>query len=351
MAQLGHGNFQTSNPILIMILLLGATGYIGRAFTAELRKRGTPFTPLTRRAVDYARFETLFDYIHKLKPEFVINAAGYPGHPNIEDCEKARAEAVQANTLLPQTLARVCFLTKTPWGHVSSGCIYSGARIAHNQELKIERDLNQPELRRLFDLQPEKFRGFTEADEPNCSFRAPPCSFYGGTKALAEEALRWFDQCYLWRPQIVFDEFDHPRNYLSKLQQYPKVLDGINSFTHRTDFVRACLQLWERRAAFGAYNIVNPGAATARQIVAAVQRILRSGQNFEFWENPEEFLQQTGKAQRNNSILDPTKLLSTGIKMRSLREALEDSLKKWQPSPQDEAWLGNGQNIPAQKKS
>ena len=334
-----------------MILLLGATGYLGRAFAAELRKRGIPFTPLTRRAVDYTRFELIFDYIHKLKPDFVINAAGYPGRPNIEDCETARAESVQANTLLPQTLARVCYLTNTPWGHVSSGCIYSGARIAQNNGLQIVPDLNRPEMRQLFDLHPEKFRGFTEADEPNCSFRSPPCSFYSGTKALAEEALRWFNQCYLWRPQIIFDEFDHPRNYLSKVQQYPKVLDGVNSFTHRGDFVRACLQLWERRAPFGAYNIVNPGAATARQIVAAVQRILRTGRNFEFWENPGEFHQQAGQAQRNNSILDPAKLISTGIKMRSLREALEDSLKKWQPSPQDGGWPGQSQGVPAQKQN
>lgn len=333
-----------------MILLLGATGYLGRAFAAEFRKRGTPFTPLTRRAVDYTRFETLFDYVHQSKPDFVINAAGHPGHPTIESCEITRAEAVQANTLLPQTLARVCYLTNTPWGHVSSGGIYSGARVANNGGLQIERDLNLPEIRQLFDLHPEKFRGYTEADEPNCSFRSPPCSFYNGTKALAEEALRWCSQCYLWRPQIIFDEFDHPRNYLSQLQQFPRLLDVVSSFTHRSDFVRACLQLWERRAPFGAYNVVNPGAATARQIATAVKRILHTGWKSEFLENPAGASLQPSQAPRNHSLLDVTKLLSTGIKMRPLREALENSLKNWQPSPQDDAWLGRSQSVPAQKK-
>ena len=334
-----------------MILLLGATGYLGRAFAAELRKRGTPFTPLTRTAVDYTRFETIFDYIHKLKPDFLINAAGCPGHPGNDRCDRSRAEAVQANTLLPQTLARVCYLTNTPWGHVSSGSIYSGTKVANNGGLQIERDLTQSEVRQLFDLHPEKFRGFTEADAPNCSFRSPPCSFYNGTKALAEEALRWSQQCYLWRPQIIFDEFDHPRNYLSEIQQSPRLLDGVNSFTHRGDFVRACLQLWERRAAFGAYNIVNPGAATTRQVVTAVQRNLGNGRKFEFYESARAVHEPTGQAQPHNGILDPAKLLSTGIKMRSLREALEDSLKKWQPSPQDDAWLGHAQGVPAQKQS
>ena len=332
-----------------MILLLGATGYLGRAFAAELRKRKIPFTPLTRRALDYTRFDILFNYLHKLKPDFVINAAGYPGHPNIDGCETACAEAVQANTLLPQTLARVCYLTKTPWGHVSSGCIYSGARIANHRGLHVERDLNLPETRHLFDLHPEKFRGFTEKDEPNCSFRSPPCSFYSGTKALAEESLRWTEQCYIWRPRILFDEFNHPRNYLTKIQQYPKILDGINSYSHRGDFVHACLQLWERRAPFGAYNIVNPGSATARQIVAAVQRNLRTDRKYEFWASADEFYREAGRAPRNHNLLDPSKLLSTGIKIRSLREALEDSLKKWVSAPQDTEWLDNTLGVAANK--
>jgi nucleoside-diphosphate-sugar epimerase len=34
-----------------MILLLGASGYIGRAFANELRRRGDRFIPLTRKAI------------------------------------------------------------------------------------------------------------------------------------------------------------------------------------------------------------------------------------------------------------------------------------------------------------
>ena len=59
-----------------MILLLGATGYIGQAFSSELRQRRISFIPLTRKAVDYSNFDVLFGYIRRMKPEFVINAAG-----------------------------------------------------------------------------------------------------------------------------------------------------------------------------------------------------------------------------------------------------------------------------------
>jgi len=322
-----------------MILLLGASGYIGQAFSAELRKRMFTFVPLTRQAIDYSRFDLLFNYVRTEKPAFIINAAGFPGRPNIDACETARAETVQANTLLPQTVARVCYLTQTPWGHVSSGCIYSGAKLAQNRGFQIERDLNRPEIRRLFETQPERFQGFVESDEPNFSFRAPPCSFYSGTKALAEEALHWFGQGYIWRPRIIFDEIDHPRNFLSKIQRYPKVHDGVNSLSHRGDFVRACLDLWERRAPFGTYNVANPGAVTGRQAVEAVQRILGPRRQFEFWKNDEEFYRWAVRAPRSNCILETSKLLSAGVKMRTVREALEDSLERWQSDARNQEWM------------
>jgi dTDP-4-dehydrorhamnose reductase len=92
---------------------------------------------------------------------------------------------------------------------------------------------------------PGALRGFAETDEPNFSFRRPPCSFYSGSKALAEEAIAGAGQSYLWRLRIPFDEFDDSKNFLSKIQRYPRVYDNVNSLSHRGDFARACLDLWE----------------------------------------------------------------------------------------------------------
>ena len=159
-----------------MILLLGATGYIGQAFACELRRRKLMFVPLSRKALDYTRFDILFDYVRRARPAFVINAAGFTGQPNVDACESARAETVHGNTLFPQTVARVCSMTNTPWGHVSSGCIYSGAKVQRNGDVSIEPDLTPPELQRLFADHPERFRGFNEWDEPNFSFRSVAAS-------------------------------------------------------------------------------------------------------------------------------------------------------------------------------
>jgi len=314
-----------------MILLLGASGYIGQAFAHELERRGWPFVGLARREADYTRFDLLLEYLRAKQPELVINAAGYTGKPNVDACEAAWADTLLGNTLLPQTVAHACAALGIPWGHVSSGCIYSGAKVTVGGQTRAEKDLTRPELRALVEKSPASIHGYTEADEPNFSFRRPPCSFYSGTKALAEEAIAGIGRSYIWRLRIPFDELDGARNYLSKVQRYAKVYDNVNSISHRGDYARACLDLWERRAAFGIYNITNPGFVTTRQVVGLIEKILKPGRWFEFWSGDEEFYRTGARVPRSNCVMDVSKLLAAGVKIRPIDEALETSLRNWKP--------------------
>jgi dTDP-4-dehydrorhamnose reductase len=277
------------------------------------------------------------------KPEFVINAAGYTGKPNVDACELAKADTLMGNALLPETVGQACAATGTPWGHVSSGCIFTGAKLETpntkhqapekdqktNSRFTVEKDMTRADLRRLVEESPEAIHGYTENDEPNFSFRAPPCSFYSGAKALGEEAINGLPGTYVWRLRIPFDEFDNSRNYLSKVQRYSKVYDNVNSISHRGDFVRACLDLWQMKAPFGTYNITNPGFITTRHVIHLIEKILNPGRKFEFWASDEEFYKLAAKTPRSNCVLDTTKLLATGVKIRPVEEALLAALKEW----------------------
>lgn len=314
-----------------MILLLGGTGYIGTAFVRELERRRLPFKNLSRRELDYTHFDRLFTHLKSVRPEFVINGAGYTGKPNVDACETAKADTLAGNTTLPLTIAAACSALEIPWGHVSSGCIYCGAKITENGVTRVEKDMTRPELRALVETAPQNVQGFTETDTPNFSFRDGPCSFYSGTKALGEEVIRDVGRSYTWRLRIPFDEFDNARNYLTKIRRYAKVYDNVNSISHRRDFASACLDLWQKRAPFGTYNVTNPGFVTTRQVVALVEQHLRPNRRFEFWASDQEFYQSAARTPRSNCVLDTAKLLAAGVKMRPVREALEDSLRNWQP--------------------
>jgi len=314
-----------------MIVLLGGTGYIGGQFARTLQERGIPFVAPLRSVIDYGRFTVLREFLEKTRPEFLVNAAGYTGKPNVDACENNWADTLQGNTLFPAAMAQACASLGIPYGHVSSGCIYSGAKIAENGKTRVERDLTKPELRALVEKSPESIRGFTENDTPNFSFRHGPCSFYSGSKALGEEAMQGVGQGYLWRLRIPFDEFDNARNYLSKVQRYTKVYDNVNSISHRADFAQACLDLWKLRAPFGIYNVTNPGFVTTRDVIGQIEKFLRPPRKFEFWASDEEFYRVAAKTPRSNCVMDCSKLLAAGVKIRSVQEALTSSLTNWQP--------------------
>src|SRR6266699_3571239 len=125
-----------------MIILLGASGYIGQAFARALRERAQSFTALSRKQVDYTRFDTLLEFLGRTKPKFLINAAGYTGKPNVDACENAKADTLAGNTLLPQTIAQACLVAGTPWGHVSSGCIFSGTKVKRTGSWMVEKHLS-----------------------------------------------------------------------------------------------------------------------------------------------------------------------------------------------------------------
>lgn len=313
------------------VVVLGGSGYIGEAFVRALRERNQPFRVLARKDLDYTQYRVLVSFLQQSRPSFLINAAGYTGKPNVDACEEARADTLAGNTLLPQTIAHACQAAGVPWGHVSSGCIFSGGKVRDGAGWRIERDFGIPRWKELAEKTPGDIRGFDEADEPNFSFRRPPCSFYSGTKALAEEALAGAERCYIWRLRIPFDEIDNSRNYLSKIQRYAKVYDNVNSISHRADFVNACLDLWERRAPFGTYNVTNPGFVTGRQLVELLKRAVCPDRRFEFWANDEEFYRLAARTPRSNCVMEAAKLIAAGIKMRPVEQALEAALRHWAP--------------------
>lgn len=107
---------------------------------------------------------------------------------------------------------------------------------------------------------------------PNFYLRDGPCSFYSGTKALGEIIQEGGPQLHLAVADSV-DEFDSPRNYLSKVQRYAKAVN-VN-WTFVGGILRRRVDLWQLHAPFGIYDVTNPGWVTARQVVALVERYLK----------------------------------------------------------------------------
>ena len=273
-----------------MIWVLGASGYIGQAFIAGAKSTKMPARPVSRTELDYADFRVLLAALRREKPELVVNAAGFTGKPNVDACEKQRAETLAGNVALAQTVAQACEIAGVRLGTVSSGCIYQGAKIRRKDGTwGVEDRLTEPLISELLEQRSPLVKGFAEDDEPNFCFEHDNCSFYSGTKAVAEKILVGFPEFYVWRLRIPFDEFDGARNYLSKIQRYSKVYQNWNSVSHRGDFVKACLDLWMQGKAGGVYNIVNPGYVSTREVAEKIRKKIKPEWRPEYWKSDDEF--------------------------------------------------------------
>lgn len=290
-----------------MILLLGSTGYIGGAFGRFFQDRGIEYFGASRREVDYTDVDTLIKLIDDVEATFLVNAAGYTGKPNVDACEVHRFECLAGNSVLPGIVRAACEHHSLPWGHVSSGCIFTGTRADGS--------------------------GFTEEDQPNFCFRTDNCSFYSGCKALGEECLDGAENAYIWRVRIPFNHEATPRNYLTKLQRYDMLLDATNSISHLNEFVRAAWQCWDFRVEPGIYNVTNPGVVTTRDVARMIQDRLLPNKEFRFFDDEAEFMALAAKTPRSNCVLSSQKILDSGIKLTPVHDAIEQSLDIWTDLP------------------
>lgn len=289
----------TSKPIL----LLGGSGYIGSAYQVFFKEHGISYVSLGRAELDYTNREALLAYLKANKFGFLINAAGYTGKPNVDACEVHKAECLAGNAVLPGIIQEACEARGLAWGHISSGCIYSGSRADGS--------------------------GFRETDLPNFSFRSNNCSFYSGTKALGEEVLAGANNCYVWRLRIPFDHYNNSRNYLTKVMQYERLLDVRNSFSHIGDFIQATYQSLVERFPFGVYNVTNPGSLTTREVVDLIKRSMVCDKQFQFFDNEKEFMDKAAKTPRSSCVLDSTKIMEAGARLRPIEQCMEQTLQEW----------------------
>ncbi len=284
-------------------VLIGGNGYVGQAYQEVLEKRGISYKILSRSEIDYYNPSLLKDCLKSENPNFVINAAGYTGKPNVDTCELDKTNCLLGNAILPGKIAEVCGDLKIRWGHVSSGCIYNG----YNKDKS----------------------GYTEKDDPNFSFRTNNCSFYSGTKAMGEEVLKDAENCYIWRLRIPFDNRNSKRNYLTKLMTYNKLLDAENSVSERFEFVDATIDCLIKDIPFGTYNVTNPGYMSAREITDIMLKHGLITKELEFFKDEAEFMDKAAVAPRSNCIMSTEKLSATGIQLTEIREALTRAITTW----------------------
>jgi dTDP-4-dehydrorhamnose reductase len=272
------------------ILLLGANGYIGRVFEQKL-----PEGSFIKMRYENLSVQNLLNSWALNHFDTIINCTGYAG----ENKDKIVHGNLHAPIVITEFVNIVKELTVL---HISSCDMYKN----YNNKT------------------------FTEKSRPNnCWSNSSSVNFHAASKALAEEVVSRYPNHYICRAGILFDQIDHPKNYLSKLFSFDRVLNIDNSLSNRQEFVEACIHLLKTKASFGSYNIVNTGDIDNNSICKLMSKYLKK--EFKFYDCVTDYL--FSKKQENfdhiSSKVCNDKVLASGAKISETYKSIEQSLKKW----------------------
>jgi dTDP-4-dehydrorhamnose reductase len=131
----GHNTVQSgsSTPLLI----IGATGTLGNAFTRICEHRSIPYRILTRQEADITEAEQIEKAIEKYKPWSIVNAAGYV---RVDDAESEIEKCFKINTEGPANLATITRKHSIQLMTFSSDLVFDGDK----QSPYIEQDTVKP---------------------------------------------------------------------------------------------------------------------------------------------------------------------------------------------------------------
>jgi dTDP-4-dehydrorhamnose reductase len=282
-----------------MILLIGSTGYIGTEFRKQFDILNINYLTLSYKDITKNK---LIKFVKENNIKYIINSAAFVGKPNIEACETQKDQTISGNILLPYLLKEVCEECDIILGHISTGCLYNG--------------------------ESSNGMGWSENDKPNFSFNFNNCSFYTGTKVIAEDIVKLYPKSYIWRIRLPFENIHNERNYISKIINYDTLITNKNSISHKEEFVRACIDSIKLKIPFGIYNITNSGSISAVDIVEKLTKTIMPDKKSRFL-SMKEFYETISSMPRSNCIIDNTKILSMGIKLSDVNESIDNCLRNW----------------------
>ena len=235
-----------------MKVLVVGRGWTGAKVFAELVKRDV--------SASFVGHKHAIDILHDY--DAVINCAGVTGVPNVDACELDKRGTLEGNAVYPILLQQACEKHGVRFAHFSSGCIYTG----------VIDDVNA---------------------EPNFFG-----SIYSVSKGVSDSYLK--DKGLIFRIRMPFTAVDEPKNYLTKVRNYAttgKLYDsGKNSLTDLDEAVRVACDLVLEEAPYGAYNLVNQGSVTMRELAALMKL------NGAEWFSEDEFARAT-RAGRSTCVI------------------------------------------------
>ncbi len=275
-----------------MRILIFGNGYLASEYT-----RANIFNEVYRSSADITHHQQIQEETRIHHPDAIINCAG---KTNLEWCRDNQLQALFSNVVGPLFLLRMANEMNIPLVHIGSGCIFEGIG--------------------------EKGQGFTENDTPN-----PQC-FYSYTKVMADNFLMQANtqSVLIIRIRQPFSEIQHPRNLITKLITYEKLIISPNSMTYVPDLVATTKFLLEKKQ-FGIFNICNPSTISPYEIGVLAKKYLGSQKNIIpiSKEELDDMDKHQHREKRVDTIINTNKLQHCSIFLEDVHTRIKFALQQY----------------------
>lgn len=141
--------------------------------------------------------------------------------------------------------------------------------------------------------------------------------------------MKYYNNCLILRLRMPVSDDLHPRNFVTKIVGYERVVDIPNSNTLLHDLLPGAILLADHKVT-GVYNFTNPGAISHNEVLTLFKDIVRPSFTFKNFTLDEQA--KILKAGRSNCELDSSKLVSKlrelGHKVPEVHEAYRQCFER-----------------------
>lgn len=213
-------------------------------------------------------------------------------------------ENLRDNLMGPMNLADICMKLGIYYTYLGTGCIYQYDSSHTNSNMI----------------------GFKETESPNFQGSA-----YSAVKGALDQLIIRYPNVLSCRIRLPVVEYSHPRNLISKLLGYQKVMTGVkNAISVLPTLIPIMIHMTRNREV-GCYNLVNPGAMSHDEILGRYQEIVDSEISWETFSEEEQ--NRILACPRSNTCLDTDKLsaycFENNLELMNLDNAVDWALHNW----------------------
>ena len=274
------------------IILFGHKGWIGNQLL-ELLKLNSENEIITSdiRVNNYKDIEKL---ILNTKPDRIVSVIGRTYGDNINSIDYLEQKGnlkinINDNLYSPLNLALISNKYNIHFTYMGTGCIFNGYEKEYNED-----------------------------DEPDFFG-----SSYSIVKGFTDRLIKINTNALNLRIRMPIVNYNHHRNFITKILNYNKICSVPNSMTVLDSFFPAILDMINNKTT-GTFNLVNPGIISHNEILEMYKEIVDPSFTWENFTIEEQ--NKILKSKRSNNHMDTNKIIALYPDIPDIKTAIRNCL-------------------------